>query len=401
MNDNNKILNDLETAKKQLEEGLQNEFDPQIRMEYEEELKSIVEQIEEMQNNYEITSDSDEELEDKDNPNSVEEEIDDELEEEKNEPSKHILKRMNDIVNDLENAKLEDVSELLGYYNGEPVVIDGMAYHPFNDPVFAAKINARYYELTGENHPTFVEQSPKLIDSLMQDKDMLLKSGAYPQEYFDQLNKIKNNLNINPNIELNNEFKEEKNEDNSNSVEEELNDKPEEEKNEDENIIDAEYYEIHDIDSNEKLSQRAARLAKDYTLAQAENLKINAKTFAHNKTEQAKNYVHTKVDNAKNAVLNSRPVRFARGVKNVGKKVFRGFKTAGTIALGVGALSVEAVQRAKNTVEKVGPESLKNIVNTGRENANSLLDKLEDKVMSKQLEVIEKQQKLEQEMSER
>lgn len=101
MNDNDKILNDLETAKKQLEEGLQNEFDPQIRMEYEEELKSIVEQIEEIQNNYEITSDSDEELEDKDNPNSVEEEIDDELEEEKNEPSKHILKRMNDIVNDL------------------------------------------------------------------------------------------------------------------------------------------------------------------------------------------------------------------------------------------------------------------------------------------------------------
>ena len=240
MNDNDKILNDLETAKKQLEEGLQNEFDPQIRMEYEEELKSIVEQIEEMQNNYEITSDSDEELEN----------------------------------------------------------------------------------------------------------------------------------------------------DDSSSIEEE-------------SIDEEEYYEIHDIDSNEKLSHRAARLAKDYTLAQAENLKINAKTFAHHKTEQAKNYVHTKVDNAKNAVLNSRPVRFARGVKNVGKKVFRGFKTAGTIALGVGALSVEAVQKAKNTVEKVGPESLKNIVNTGRENANSLLDKLEDKVMSKQLEVMEKQQKLEQEMSER
>lgn len=266
MNDNDKILNDLETAKKQLEEGLQNEFDPQIRMEYEEELKSIVEQIEEMQNNYEITSDSDEELENDDSSSIEEESID-----------------------------------------------------------------------------------------------------------------------------------EEENEDKSNSVEEELDD----EKNEDENIIDAEYYEIHDIDSNEKLSHRAARLAKDYTLAQAENLKINAKTFAHNKTEQAKNYVHTKVDNAKNAVLNSRPLRFARGVKNVGKKVFRGFKTAGTIALGVGALSVEAVQRAKNTVEKVGPESLKNIVNTGRENANSLLDKLEDKVMSKQLEVMEKQQKLEQEMSER
>lgn len=251
MNGNDKTLNDLEAAKKQLEEGLQNEFDPQIRMEYEEELKSIVEQIEEIQDNYEINSDSDEELENNDSSSIEEESID------------------------------------------------------------------------------------------------------------------------------------------------------EEEKNEDENIIDAEHYEIHDIDPNEKLSHRAARLAKDYTLAQAENLKVNAKTFAHNKTKQAKNYVHTKVDNAKNRILNSRPVRFARGVKNVGKKVFKGFKTAGTIALGVGALSVEAVQRAKNTVEKVGPESLKNIVNTGRENANSLLDKLEDKVMSKQLEVIEKQQKLEQEMSER
>lgn len=266
MNDNDKILNDLETAKKQLEEGLQNEFDPQIRMEYEEELKSIVEQIEEMQNNYEITSDSDEELENDDSSSIEEESID-----------------------------------------------------------------------------------------------------------------------------------EEENDDSSNSVEEELDD----EKNEDENIIDAEYYEIHDIDPDEKLSHRAARLAKDYTLAQAENLKINAKTLARNTAKHAKDYVDNKVDNAKNKVLNSRPVRFAIGVKNVGKKVFRGFKTVGTIALGVGVLSFEAVQKAKNTVEKISPESLKNVVNNGREHANSLLDKLEDKVMSKQLEVMEKQQKLEQEMSER
>ena len=43
------------------------------------------------------------------------------------EPSKHILTRINDVVNDLENAKLEDVSELLDYYNGKPVIIDGMA----------------------------------------------------------------------------------------------------------------------------------------------------------------------------------------------------------------------------------------------------------------------------------
>lgn len=266
MNDNDKILNDLETAKKQLEEGLQNEFDPQIRMEYEEELKSIVEQIEEMQNNYEITSDSDEELENDDSSSIEEESID-----------------------------------------------------------------------------------------------------------------------------------EEENDDSSNSVEEELDD----EKNEDENIIDAEYYEIHDIDPDEKLSHRAARLAKDYTLAQAETLKINAKTLARNTAKHAKDYVDNKVDNAKNKVLNSRPVRFAIGVKNVGKKVFRGFKTVGTIALGVGVLSFEAVQKAKNTVEKISPESLKNVVNNGREHANSLLDKLEDKVMSKQLEVMEKQQKLEQEMSER
>lgn len=103
----------------------------------------------------------------------------------------HILNRANEIILNPQEASLEDISSLLNHFNGKPVLIDGVAHHPFNDPMSASKLNARYKELTGQNHPVFAEQAPKVIDDLMKDKDMLIQAGAYGTDYFDKLEQIK------------------------------------------------------------------------------------------------------------------------------------------------------------------------------------------------------------------
>lgn len=103
----------------------------------------------------------------------------------------HILNRTNEIILNPQEASLEDISSLLNYFNGKPVLIDGVAHHPFNDPMSASKLNARYKELTGQNHPVFTEQAPKVIDDLMKDRDMLIQAGAYGTDYFDKLEQIK------------------------------------------------------------------------------------------------------------------------------------------------------------------------------------------------------------------
>lgn len=106
----------------------------------------------------------------------------------------HILNRTTDIILNPQEASLEDISSLLNYYNGKPVLIDGVANPPFNDPMSAAKLNARYKELTGQNHPVFTEQVPKVINELMKDKDMLVQAGAYGTDYFDKLEQIKKGI---------------------------------------------------------------------------------------------------------------------------------------------------------------------------------------------------------------
>lgn len=103
----------------------------------------------------------------------------------------HILNRANEIILNPQEASLEDISSLLNHFNGKPVLIDGVSHHPFNDPMSASKLNARYKELTGQNHPVFTEQAPKVIDDLMKDKDMLIQAGAYGTDYFDKLEQIK------------------------------------------------------------------------------------------------------------------------------------------------------------------------------------------------------------------
>ena len=63
----------------------------------------------------------------------------------------HILKKASKILLNPEEASLEEISSLLNHYNGSAVLIDGIAVYPFNDPISAAKLNARYRELTSQN----------------------------------------------------------------------------------------------------------------------------------------------------------------------------------------------------------------------------------------------------------
>ena len=119
----------------------------------------------------------------------------------------HILNRTNEIILNPQEASLENISSLLNYFNGKPVLIDGVAHHPFNDPMSASKLNARYKELTGQNHPVFTEQAPKVIDDLMKDKDMLIQAGAYDTAYFDKLEQIKQGTQQNLEIQNNEESK--------------------------------------------------------------------------------------------------------------------------------------------------------------------------------------------------
>ena len=119
----------------------------------------------------------------------------------------HILNRTNEIILNPQEASLEDISSLLNYFNGKPVLIDGVAHHPFNDPMSASKLNARYKELTGQNHPVFTEQASKVIDDLMKDKDMLIQAGAYGTDYFDKLEQIKQGTQQTTEIQSNEELK--------------------------------------------------------------------------------------------------------------------------------------------------------------------------------------------------
>lgn len=119
----------------------------------------------------------------------------------------HILNKTNEIILNPQEASLEDISSLLNYFNGKPVLINGVAHHPFNDPMSASKLNARYKKLTGQNHPVFTEQAPKIIDDLMKDKDMLIQAGAYGADYFDKLEQIKQGTQQTTKIQNNEESK--------------------------------------------------------------------------------------------------------------------------------------------------------------------------------------------------
>lgn len=110
------------------------------------------------------------------------------------EGGKHPVEMFHDVMGKLDTASKEEVQAQLDLFNASPVEIDGVTHHPYNDPVSAAKFNLRYFDLTGEYHPRFMEQAPIVIEGLMKDKDTLIQAGAYDQEYFDKLEKISSDI---------------------------------------------------------------------------------------------------------------------------------------------------------------------------------------------------------------
>lgn len=95
---------------------------------------------------------------------------------------------------EISSMSLEDIETALNSYNGEPITINGVIVHPFNEPLAAAYLNAEYKKLTGKDHSVFMEQVPKVIERLLDDKESLIESGAYPESYFTQLESIMDNI---------------------------------------------------------------------------------------------------------------------------------------------------------------------------------------------------------------
>ena len=108
--------------------------------------------------------------------------------------SKNVLLRMQNIMNNLENAELDDIDQLLNYFNGESVMIEGVSTRPFNDPKIAAMLNARYTELTGEDHPNFLAQQPKVLDDLLSRESFYLRNDAYTPMQMDMFRRLRENL---------------------------------------------------------------------------------------------------------------------------------------------------------------------------------------------------------------
>lgn len=103
----------------------------------------------------------------------------------------HITRRTYDIVQGVEKASLEEVDELLKYFNGNPIIINGLSCHPYNDPMTAAKLNNRYKELTGVDHPNYLVQIQLVVDDYLREKATLLGSGSFNESYFETLIQMK------------------------------------------------------------------------------------------------------------------------------------------------------------------------------------------------------------------
>lgn len=81
-----------------------------------------------------------------------------------------------------ETASLEDLSTALNNYNSQ---------EGFNEPLGSNKVNERYKELTGHDHPRFMSELPLVVKGLQDKKDHLLSLGGfYNEEYFNKLDDL-------------------------------------------------------------------------------------------------------------------------------------------------------------------------------------------------------------------
>ncbi len=108
--------------------------------------------------------------------------------------------------------------------------------------------------------------------------------------------------------------------------------------------------------------------------------------------DDKKELAHETYENVKDSVINSKVVQ---GAKNTKDKAIQGAKTAGTIALGVGALTVEAMGAAKDALILGGRQMIQNLVMTGKNTANRILDKVQESTQIKEAQVKSMQYDLE------
>ena len=320
MEDKSEELNQLQQARKELKEHLEEEFDPQARMEYQAELDSIEEQIDSISGNNELT-----EL--KESKKELEDLLKDETDPQTRMEYEAELDSINEQIDEIYTNDEQEVSTTDDKETDEPNLDDENTVD----------------ELEEEKDEEEAIETLELEEEMKEDQQQM-------EEHDNESDPSQTVVNI-----------------------EDL---------DEENIIDADYTQLENDEHDEGTLKRTARLAKEYTKTQARTAKENLKDRAHNTASRAKQ-----------AVLNTLPFRIARGIGRVGKGVFKGFKTAALLTLGVGVISVEAVQNAKHAIEKASSLSIKDTVNNGRENANKVLDKLEEKIMaqSQQLEEMQNQ----------
>ena len=314
MEDKSEELNQLQQARKESKEHLEEEFDPQARMEYQAELDSIEEQIDSISGNNELT----------------------ELKESK--------KELEDLLKDEIDPQTR------------------MEYEAELD-----SINERIDEIyTNDEQETSITDDKETDEPSLDDENVV-----------DELEEEKNEEEAIETLELEEDQQQMEEHDNESDPSQTV---VNIEDLDEENIIDADYTQLENNEHEEGTLKRTARLAKEYTKTQARTAKENLKDRAHNTASRAKQ-----------AVLNTLPFRIARGIGRLGKGVFKGFKTAALLTLGIGVISVEAVQNAKHAIEKASSLSIKDTVNNGRENANKVLDKLEEKIMAQNQQLEEMQ----------
>lgn len=107
----------------------------------------------------------------------------------------HILLHFDEIVSDIPSQSQETLDELLQYFNSPDVVKNDRTFISYNDPVITSQLNDRYRELTGKDHPTYVEQIPSVITRYRENTETLTSIGGYFNDaYFEQLDGVYNNL---------------------------------------------------------------------------------------------------------------------------------------------------------------------------------------------------------------
>lgn len=112
--------------------------------------------------------------------------------------------------------------------------------------------------------------------------------------------------------------------------------------------------------------------------------------------DDKKELAHETYENVKESVVNSKVVQGVKNAKEEAKdKAIQGAKTAGTIVLGAGALTVEAMGAAKDALILGGRQMIQNLVMTGKNTANRILDKVQESTQIKEAQVKSMQYDLE------